>query len=141
MENNKRLLGLLALKAIANHILTIPDKEWNMNTWYRQWDADNCGTVGCAIGHSIDLPEVKATGLKLELSSEVFYPYTGEPQENFAKYSDYNAFQVVADALAIDKDLCSELFDAAFYMPLTPTQKIVSDRILKAIDELINGNR
>lgn len=60
---SKKVLQLVALKAIAKHILTIPAKEWNMQLWYR---SNECGTTGCAIGHSRNLPEVKAIGLQVE---------------------------------------------------------------------------
>lgn len=141
----KKLLGLLALKAIAEHILTVPDKQWNMQKWLSQ---ERCGTIGCAIGHSINLPEVKATGLKLVYSGDVFlgiaryYPTLSGSIEG----PTYVAFKEIADAFALDVETARHLFDPSYYFdglklviqPLPdPTQKEVSNKILETIKELI----
>ena len=54
-EQQRTALGRRALEAIAAHILTVPDDELDMRNW--------CGTARCAVGHSLRLPEVVATGL------------------------------------------------------------------------------
>lgn len=52
-------LGREALDAIARRIVEVDPKLVDMGVW--------CGTACCAIGHGMELPEVRATGLTHEL--------------------------------------------------------------------------
>lgn len=57
METNRTVLAIAALNAMANHIVTVPREQWDME-FYKKETA--CGTTGCALGHCAHLPEVQA---------------------------------------------------------------------------------
>lgn len=61
-EEQRIALGRIALEAIAAKIVTLPPERFDLGAWREE---DQCGTVGCAIGHGCELPEVQATGLRM----------------------------------------------------------------------------
>ena len=69
-----------ALEAMARHLRTIPnDRNFDMRIW--RVVTPSCRTVGCAIGHCIGLPEVKATGLMLDNGIPVLQDIAGQDRE------------------------------------------------------------
>ncbi len=132
MNATRKEKGRAALAAIAKHILTVPDDNWCMGVWRR---VNDCGTAGCAVGSSIDLPEVQACGLMLKANDDddLFYPDIGSTP----RVVDF--FQPIAVALDIPLSVTKRLFDLDCYQdyyddPL-PTQAEVSARILDYLKE------
>lgn len=108
-EQQRVALGRIALEAIAAHILTLPPERFDLWEWVR-----SCGTVACAIGNSCELPEVRATGLTMNLDA-------GEPR--CGPHSNWGA---VRHALGIGEYVAYELFAAGQYPSrgLTPATEV-----------------
>lgn len=91
-----------------------------MGTW-------KCGTKACAIGHALNLPEFKETGLRLEHQSiygvRNLYPRLG----------NYWYCAAVGKALNIDECDAEQLFCPDDNADETPTE--VADRIDQWCDE------
>lgn len=64
-QQTREQLGRIALARIADHIENIPDDRFDMHVWRQEFP--ECGTIGCAIGHSRYLPEVVQTGLRFDV--------------------------------------------------------------------------
>lgn len=106
METDKRLKGLLALKAIADHILTI--QEWETKTW-------RFSNVYTIIKHCIDLPEVKATDLQLvyDHSSDTSFPVINKVDQTHIAliYSeDYDPWKILGEAFGFSPKIIKNMF-------------------------------
>ena len=117
-------LGERALEAIARNTLTIPDEKWRMSTFLRHTP---CGTVGCALGWGIDLPEVRACGISLVEYCGSFYPCQNdaEPLED--------SWEVIGQLFAITNHDAAQMFCDMEYV--NPTQAAVSARITAFLSE------
>lgn len=109
------------LTAIANHAEKIhnetPDRI-QMDVWKSE---SECGTVGCVIGLSIDLPEIKASGLYLhtyveEQRSGIVVPQMVRCRPAF-EYGDCTlyGFMAVAEALGLCNKDAEGLFSGTSY--------------------------
>lgn len=126
IELDKKLKGLLALKAIADHIPNIPDEQWHMGTWKKSAD---CGTIGCAIGHSINLPEVKATGLGLaEDRNHNLVPVV---QGNLIFDGYYGS---IGKAFGISRSTADRIFGFSMISMSENSKEAVRQRILEEIN-------
>lgn len=63
-------LDLLTL--LADHLENnVVDAEFNMDHW-------RCGTVGCAVGHAVNVPEIADAGLELKCdNADNYFPVCG----------------------------------------------------------------
>lgn len=93
-QQDRVQMGRIALDAIAAHILTVPKDLFRMGLYQCEMA---CGTVGCAIGHSYDLPAVVATGLRCSHSG---YPI----------FKGHMGQEATASALGITVDDALDLF-------------------------------
>jgi hypothetical protein len=125
-----------ALKAIAKHILTVPEKQWNMFHW--QQNSAECGTIGCAIGHSQHLPEVKALGLKFGESN---------PVSKFPKYGLMADMHAVAAAFELPLEVANYMFGshqvayAQAESKQRPDHELTQQRVHDRIMEVVNGDK
>lgn len=118
-------IGRLALRAIAAHVLTVPRALFDMDVWqevrvetpflFPLYGKPTCKTVGCAIGHSYDLPEVRGTGLRPD--------HEGTPT-----FREHKHFDAIAHAFGITTEAARYLFDYREYRD-NPTREEVAARI------------
>lgn len=117
--------GRIALAAIAAHVLTIPVKQFDMRNWREEemykpllfpLVAPKCRTIGCAIGHSYRLPEVRATGLHSGVD--------GAPA-----LDEKGGFDAIALAFGIPREWALQLFLAERYIGAPITRGRVAFRI------------
>lgn len=117
--------GRIALAAIAAHVLTIPAKQFDLRTWreeemYKPFlfpiVAPKCRTIGCAIGHSYRLPEVRATGLHPGVD--------GAPA-----LDEKGGFDAITSAFGIPREWALQLFLAERYSNAPITRERVAFRI------------
>lgn len=94
-QEQRVLMGRIALEAIAAHILTVPPENISMRTW--------CGTAQCAIGHGLSLPEVRATGLYLT-------PFDGIHNTHIPEFNGARGQHAIAEAFGIDVETSKFMF-------------------------------
>lgn len=115
------------LKKLAEYLLTVPEKEFNM----RYFKKENCQTVACACGHACNIPSFKRAGLHLEL----FYEYTNESIYSLMYKGDKD-FDAAASFFGISIEESLELFDPDSYnvedfREIKP--EVVSSKIFKLL--------
>lgn len=101
-----------ALNAIADNLeKNITDDMFDMSHWrIKKGEGRNCKTVGCAIGWSYELPEVKACGLHAYGSAyggQSFTPHCDE-------FTDYKA---IGRAFHITEHDAEYLFASEMLVP------------------------
>lgn len=104
------------LKIIQEVVLSTPDIYWDLDHWRAPIkESNHCGTVGCAIGHTIErYPDL---GLRLEGSRKmendyalvytVIYGYQG---------IWWRGFKAVAQWLRVPPSLVAVLFNSFYYV-------------------------
>lgn len=107
-EQQRIALGRAALRAIAAHILTVPALEFDLGNWQEERPTflylftGRCKTVGCAVGSSYHLPEVRATGMRPA--------FDGGPS-----WADLGGWAAVQRAFALTEKQARYLFDTDEY--------------------------
>ena len=101
-----------ALKDLAVHIRTVDDARWNYGSVWGE-----CGSVGCALGHSPDVPSCAAIGI-VRRSTDCLRGYpTWDKDDGSARY----AFKLPG--------LVTEDIFFGIYESINVTQAMVADRI------------
>lgn len=106
------------LRAMAERLLTVPDKTFNMNNWMRETP---CGTVCCVIGHCWDL----IPGLEMAPLEDIPDSYVPIYKTEQGQTSAYYA---IAHSLNISIDTTIRLFDPSSYA--SPNRHVVRERLL-----------
>ena len=110
------------LDAIANNLeKNVQDECFDINCW-------RCGTVGCAIGYSFELPEVKETGLSC-------YGENNIPPVLRRKNAIFGGLEAVAQAFEMSFEDARYLFAGLSYTH-APTRAEVIKRIREYISSL-----
>lgn len=122
----------LAAKIISNIKLT-DTLRFDLHDWY---EANECGTVACAIGHLCMNKQINKLGLKLE-SPSIGSPHCpGSPQKpkwvslNGSSYYSWNAVKYFFE---ISDDDAEFLFAPGSYEEYLVTPKSVANRIKRFI--------
>ncbi len=122
-QEDRVAMGRIALEAIAAHILTVPPEKFDMGLW--------CGTAQCAIGNSIHLPEVVATGLYLAPA----LPGMSHEQSHFPAFQGrMHDFDSIAAAFGVPYRAATLMFRGHHGTNTTPEQVSTTIR-----DYLANG--
>ena len=103
--------NFLALEAIATHLEdNIRDEDFDMSCW-------KCGCFGCAIGHSMNLPEVESTGLRKG----------GLPTFIIPLFKDFSHMLAISKAFELSEEDTDYLFHIKSY--INPTKNNVIERL------------
>ena len=122
----------VVLNAIADHLENhVKDDEFCMGVWLGEIFCGNavtlCKTIGCAIGHSIDLPEVQETGLYLckgAMEPAFDYPNCDEP---------VYGIQAISCAFNITYEQAEMLFLPGAYMEGCEANRVAKSDVVRRI--------
>lgn len=121
-------MNIKRLKTLANYLLTINPKTFDLSEW-------SCGTTACAIGHAANIPEFKNAGFTLNFADDMrdTYPILINPIIGEAISRHWDAVEDFFDITEIEsKHLFMDSAYGCEYDVIQPSD--VSDRIFKLIN-------